>query len=479
MEDDTMVASGGHSKGRLRVGIAGAVLLVVLLMAWVASRPDPGSQTVPLPLPVGTRPAPQLKAGSSLGSPAEVNPVLAPSAAQEKSIQVRRLYDGSPVPDLIFRLRSGLHDPGVQEMTTTDSEGRFTGEPSDLVGAVPDGFRWIAVNQTAEEITSTLTFWVYDRVRIRAVVELEPRGVSTDFAGVTLKAMLGVSDTDGVPWTEAWLRSHRVGPGPIDGREEVDSPGRYSVLVPRLKSATAIAWRPGWRPSTAALDLPPEAPEMEVRLSLSPGLLIEGVLTDEHGTPIPNAVVDVFVVRWIPWDMDKPIPPEMARVFSPNGGIGIGGTKDGRLHVRVRERAVTDKEGRFRTYTKSEGRIGLYVNEVGRGGIRTLLGDIQSDVTGIELSASSVKGGPWVSVSNGGIALGGRELNVEDCTDPLHPSLVYPVDAEGRVPAAWFQSGHQYHIHLARDFTSRGFLRWDGRESIDLADLPRECEEVD
>jgi hypothetical protein len=364
-------------------------------------------------------------------------------------------------------------------MVTTDSEGRITGEPSNLVGAEPDGFRWIAVNQTAEEITSTLTFWVYDTVRIRAVIDLEPRGVSTDFSGVTFKAMLGFSGTEGDPWTETWLRSHRVGLGPVDGREEADSPGRYSVFIPRMRRATAIAWRQGWRPASAALDLPPEAPESEVRLSLSPGLLIQGVLKDEHGMPIPNAAVEVFVVRWLPWDIEKAPTREMSRSFSPNGGVAMSTTRDGRLRVRVRERAVTDGEGRFRTFTKSEGRIGLYVNEVGRAGVRTILGDVQSDVTGIELSASSVKGGPWVSVSNGGTALVGKELNIVDCTDPLHPSLVYPVDAEGRVPAAWFQSGHQYHIHLSRDFASRGFLRWDGRESIDLATLPRECEEVD
>jgi hypothetical protein len=362
-------------------------------------------------------------------------------------------------------------------MVKADGEGRLALPAEEAQGAIPEGFRWKSVRQTSQEIERTGVFWVYDEVSIRVEVDFQPRGTEASFEKVSVSAVLPVAERSQDPFNLAWLLAHRLEPGPFEGRPQVGDPGVFQVMVPRLPRITLVGWKEGWRPASLSLEVPPDSPELYAHLSLTPGLKIDGVLRDEHGMPIANAVVDAFVVRSFPWDFsrDSEINAEMSRKFSPNGGVAISRTRDSRLVVRVHERGVTDAEGKFTIFTKSEGRIGLYVFEKGRRGVSTDLGEIQSNQTGLELSAPANADGQFVAFLEGGEPVKATEISRVDCSDPLEPSVVLPLDGQGRVPAEWFRAGHLYHVRaMGRGLEARGFLKWDGRASIDLATLAKE-----
>lgn len=396
-----------------------------------------------------------------------------PAMEKLKTLLVRRLYDGDVIPRI--ELGSTPAKGGATGDLIADGKGQVQIPAECLEGLVPKDPRWRAVRQSAEELQTVATLWVYDTVTIRVEVDFQPRGVEGPLDCVTVQAVLPVPDHAGVvPLTGPWLRAHGVrtesiGGGPVEGL-----PGAFTLEAPRLPQVTVIAGLQGWKPASATLDVPLSVPELSVRLSLTPGLAIKGTVRDEVGRPLANATIEAFVVRWFPWDIERRIPSDMARKFSPVGGVGLATTRDGKLRVRVHEIAKTDAEGRFTVYTKSEGRIGLYVYERGRSGARIDLGELQENFSGVELVAGLTPEDRFVTLMDGGMALKDSEVACLDMTDPLEPSVAMPTDALGRVPRDWFQEGHLYHLLRPHFVGNRGFFRFKGQEAIDLALLPRD-----
>jgi hypothetical protein len=80
--------------------------------------------------------------------------------------------------------------------------------------------------------------------------------------------------------------------------------------------------------------------------------------------------------------------------------------------------------------------------------------------------------GPRVPVLRGGKPFAGRSLMRSDVTDPdLQLGCSLEVDAEGTVPAREFREGRSYVFIFPGAEHSTRYVRWDGRETLDLDTL--------
>jgi hypothetical protein len=251
------------------------------------------------------------------------------------------------------------------------------------------------------------------------------------------------------------------------------SPNAYGLALPRIPRISVAAWKKGWRPASARLQVPKEVGEIEVRLVLTPGLAIEGVVRDENGAPIPEVEVDVFVVRWFPFTGLDQISEEASRRHSPNGGVGIAGPINGKVRVRVQERAFTDSNGRFTVYTKSEGRIGVYIHAPGREPGRADLGETSDNVSGLSFSLRMARAEDRIQVLDGFSPLANENIAVLDMSDPIEPCLTFTTDRSGCFPASWLQTDHEYFVQRLRKPLTMGYLTFKGQSSFDCALLKK------
>jgi hypothetical protein len=357
----------------------------------------------------------------------------------------------------------------------SDARGVLRLPTGDIRAGSWSGKIWLPAKQSAMEIAESGTFWMYDRVTIEVAVCIRPEGMP-GIDEATVKAVAPTDIEDPAPWSQSWLQSRGVGPHPLEGRIVPGAEGRFTVEVPRLPRWTLLAHARGWRPASATVAVPPGVDSVQADLVLTPGLRIEGRVTDGRGKPLAGAVLDAMVVRRFPWDRSKPVTTAMGREFSPNGGVSMGTTRDGMLEVRISERCITDAEGRYVLFTKSEGEVGIYVFDAGRKGVRIDLGSIHGDLTGIDFEVPEANAAQRIAVQLQGLPLANRELGVLDLTDPKGPSLVFPLDERSEIPADWLVEGRWYHVMLVGDrgLVNRGFVHWDGRGTLDLSNLSKE-----
>jgi hypothetical protein len=347
--------------------------------------------------------------------------------------------------------------------------------PFGTIGvSTPKDSRWRGLILTGEEVAKTGTLWVYDIVRVRVEVGLEGNGPKPAAREILVRGVLPYTDQGPDPWNRPWLASHGLRPGSLDGRPDETRPETHLVEVPRLEKLTVTAWAKGWRPSSAEVHVPADVPEMEVRLTLIPGLTISGTVHDEAGQPIADAIVHVFVVRWLPREGSRPLTEEESRKQSPNGGVGIT-AKEGRMRVRVHELTRTNSRGEFTAYTKSEGHVGVYIYEPGRRAARADMGELSENKEGLDFVLSPVKGDAFLVFSESGAPVIEEPIGALDMTDPIRPPIELRTDGRGRVPADWLQAGHQYHfIRLRRQMQGvMGFLRYESQSEIDFSLLSK------
>jgi hypothetical protein len=474
-----MVPAGGEHEGgrvgvRIRRGTASVLILCAVALLWWTSRDRE--------LRDERRGEPRLATSNGVPSeadapsappiPPEREPKVAPDSAEESALEIRALEDGRVLPG--FAVVTPGRTPAEPSVESTADALGVLRVPRDRIAAIrPRDGRWSFVPAFAAEAAVSGVVWVRESVRVRVVVDF-PEADAVAAAVVPAVAVVVPLDLDGegpgtlALWKRLGLHTDRVQARVADG-----DPAAFLADATRVRSLRVIASAAGHRPAEASVEVAPNAPEVVVHLSLQPGIVVSGRCVDENGDPVANAVVDAFVVRWLPWGVETPVTSDVAARFGPEGGVGLARLRDGTLRVRVRERAVTDEHGRFTVTTRSDGRLALFVNTPGRSAVRRDLGDVRLDLAGVDLLLPEAHG-TYVTFEELGEPLSNAELSCTDISDPIQPSLVYRTDASGRVPADWLVQGHHYSVRpLGAGLSRGGFLKWEGQGRIDLSALPR------
>lgn len=248
---------------------------------------------------------------------------------------------------------------------------------------------------------------------------------------------------------------------------ETSSRGRREERLKR-RAAEAAKPRPAFEPGR----IDPDA------VSRS-DITLRGVVVDPTVLPVVGASVKVSVTRAHPEDLQF----ETVR-GDPERGLGgyRGNSESSVLSGGGGQR--TNAEGRFAIPLPSEGRVLISVYSEGYGVAREKLGWVNLSRSRIRFVLRRDEVRRSVRVMNGDKPFAGVEVGMTDLSygdwQPGSPGM--KTDADGRIPTAWFETGHLHVVRVKRtkerypkpgpavSRSYRGYVIWDGQDTLDLSD---------
>jgi hypothetical protein len=381
---------------------------------------------------------------------------------------------GKPMPDLLLgwaASRLGPLGSRVAPATATDADGHVILPASNLGRLEVVGGGWHVLKRSRAEIDADGQLHLVGILRVHVTVAAAP-GVERALDPTTVQVLIDplqyevkAADEPAAPFSTAWLRRHRLS-SPVSAAPD----GSGQVTIESLRGARLIAkaHANGWRADAVEVPKPTEArpADVEVRLELRPVHVLRARVVDTSGRPVGGARLSASVK--VPVGAGASLSEAAARERLPSygmsmvvraGGSGslvftrsVASAPDGRLEIDL------DADREFTLVTRAPGMLTDF---------RTLRTGEDAEIEMVLLTAAG--SGPRVPVLRGGKPFTGRTLARTDVTDPdLQLGCSLEVDAEGTVPAREFREGRSYLFLVPGDEHLTRYVRWDGRETLDL-----------
>lgn len=440
-------------KKRALATVAAAAALVVLLFLWDEPPPRERSQ-------------PEREAADAR-TPEDAPPPPVPAtptpATTERSILVRDLADGAPLPRFGVRLgsREIVSDDGGR-LRVPAPEAPPLPSPDALVPADPG---WVLVRASAAVAAAEGTLWAHRTFRVRGRVS-GPGTPPLDPTRAMLEATWEGADEQ-PPWTRDWLSGHdvRLGHSFAVG---AGADGTFDVELPRVPGFVMRARSRDWRPASAPLAIGGKTEIVEVDLVLAPAFRARGRIAGAKGRPLAGTPVHVYVA---------------ARGGASDAGDAGASVEwgdhtvreawsTGQGDVRVRFGGLTDGQGRFELRIDIEGEGLLSVQRAGYATHHRALGYVRGDTPTLDLALEPGPGTRFRVLRKGAPAVE-TCLYLEDLEFPdFQPSFVLCTDADGSAPAEWLVAGHRYAVTLEGVPGGARELAWSAQAEVDVAALP-------
>jgi len=470
-------------------GIFAALLLTLLLPIFLRGRPDPArapsdrNEIEPSQPESRARPAPEFVPTS----PDERGETVADTspASDTRTVTVRDLANGDPVPDLGLRFATGGFS------TSTDASGIALIPAEAREALVANGTRWQVAQQrgTPSESTPPDTLWVYRTILVRGTVVVERLTIDFEPDDVTLSWIVkaGTFELDPgapdelahrmiaarkSPWSDVSLGRHGFRDQRI--RARVDSQGRFETRVPAIRGIVITASHEGYAPAQAEVPVSTDFEEADIELPLEPALRIRGTLRTTAGEPVKNCRFRIYSVLIQPPGV---VDQGAIRARKPRGGLTVTADAE-RTVVKYGYSAGTDEKGKFQAFIGVRGQLVAVADFPGHGPLRRELGFASRDIDDLDLVLPGRSAQARIKILHKGAPLRSATLLLGDL-NPLdgyaqHASRVL-LDEDGVLSSDSLLRGRKYYLGVADPKLptepGSGCFVWEGQETIDIADL--------
>jgi microcompartment protein CcmK/EutM len=411
--------------------------------------------------------------------PSEVVPP-APAAEPVTRFRVVDVATQVGVPALTLGWVSSMAEADLPARADTEVEGWIT-TPTTALGSLhllTTG--WRLLRHQAQEIAEGGSCWVAREVTLRVIVRADPKEPTPlDVTTVEVRVVPSAGLPSGDPSSPqgdfgsvAWMQAHGVKWAPAPVFPGTD--GVADVAALRVPAMAVKAMAPGWMAAVTPVEWPAgsDATTHEIYIALHRSPRLTGLVVDPDGKPVSGAKVRVQTLREVPsW-------AEFRRNYSSYlipGAAMMGHTgKDGRAYVGYAFGATTDAQGRFVVHARDPFKVTIAVHASGMVPGWMQLGDMREDADA-RIVIARYQGAP-VRVTQRGIPLRRMRGMLLDVTDEhMQVPVSVATDADGALLGEWLVIGRGYHIRFG-DGEQEGFMRWDGREHLELSELEKSYE---
>lgn len=396
-------------------------------------------------------------------------------------VLVRDLDTGDRVAGVSFRWRQEDAPAAGRSWETaiSDEHGYLALPGGSRQTLFTDDPVWQAVPTTLDEAVREKETWVHRELTVRGTVR--PAGPGTlAYTTVRISAQIAgppqatVLDPGEEPWSARWARRRGL---PRAWRDfSIDGAGRFELKAPASKWLAVMVQAVGWR--TAIVDVP-RAPTAEggggsVDIALMPATRVAGSLRSRSGGPLVGGTVRLRTRRELPGS------EHLARYLLTGEAFGTVTSAEA-SYMEFEEEVRTDSEGNFLVYAGHEGELELVVHAQGHAPVLVRLGRQDRDWSDLQLVADLPES-PMrpVLLRSGEQRFASGRVALVDITDRQRQRGVeIELDPGSRIPNTWLVEGHEYWLAVtpkeAAEGAGRptGLLRWDGRDEIDLSQLPK------
>jgi len=402
-----------------------------------------------------------------------------------RTILVRSLADGKGISGLPVHIE---HSGSDASRRVTDALGLLSLEAAwDVSHFRLEAGRHLAVYESSTQVLSDGVLWVAGMGDVSGrVVLLGPGATQEDLANCKVELVVtgkvNPANTDGLlePWTPRWLSSHGYH---FLVQIPIDSLGAFSARLPMVDSTVVRASCTGYAPAWARLDVRPrDASLSPIELVLRRGKTIRGQILDGNDQPVRMQRVTGYIH----------ISPSDAQTFNDLQAIaprsfGASRSASGNFDITYVIDIAVAADGKFEVGVPlADGRLQLVAYANARAPLRRHGADKETNELGVLRLGD--ENPHTVTLLFKGIALAGAQVTLSDVTDtPVQSSVDTMLDAQGRMPIAWFERERAYWI-IARGFDEKvlqtedkfvdGIFVWDGRTSLDLSEMRATFDDV-
>jgi hypothetical protein len=369
---------------RKRTWVALSLVLLALLFLLLFGKPGPSSpepvpaaraivEEKPPSQPKGVPPSSEKDAGADGTHESDGTAPVTPTSLA--LLRLRNVTDGSPLPDTRIRI-TGEDGLAVEHITSSDGTVPVpvsSGVPR--VSMVEEHFRLLPVKPALDIEGDTVTFWCYavgylvgkcdveDASLLRGerpVVSARPTRGELGFKGRPDEGRLST------PGTPEWLE-RRLGPRDVIAKASVEG-GSYRLEVPLFGKMAVHASAHGHGTEVARLDVqkPPGA-ERTLAFRLRRGAVVNALITDERGSPLPRARVTFTFSREIPTkDVDVDWLRHVKSVSRTGLTIGSNGETGMTRFALIAHRGADSGGVAHLSQEASEGGLYLLVHHPGK-----------------------------------------------------------------------------------------------------------------
>ena len=406
--------------------------------------------------------------------------------------QVSDLGDGLPVPGLALTVQvSPPGNPravmGESVQVTSDEEGlvKLLGRSIHIDASSEEWKK--PRNTSGREVLRTKQLWVYKEidVTIRVVSKLDdsvgfdPAQVSVGWT-VLAAEPTPITERPKDPWNSMWARGHGFTDHTFPMR--ASSEGVVTGRIPRIRGLRirGTVANPAVSSAIVELDIPSrDAEAVEVVLTFTDVRRhIHGTVRSSDGTPLAGAVVTAYVATVV-----KTSDLSIDSLRGLGYAFSVVGNTEGESILTFLDRRTTDEEGKYSFSLPPGGELLLVAHGAGHSPSRARYASTSLSEE-VNIAARSIESTPEIRFLSKGEPLPGALVILTDLSsEPFQTNTEFRLDDASVARTGWMEVGRDYWI-LIRPKLPRGthgaahigFIKWDGREEVNISDLPGDLE---